>query len=313
MSMTRRTFVLGSLSACALAAGGLVGCSGGSNGGSDSAASDAPAQESTKTVTADVADGVSVSVDIPESWEADDSSGDGYTTITPSDFGGMVVLGSSINPVSSFTDDQEVLDYWVSTDSDVSGDWKKVDDGTSPIYEAKVISGTGSDGSTGLIRVAICGDYAVACEGLASNGDWKKNAEKEIEDVLSTFSVSKPTAPNYPPKDVFTIVSATHAKDLGYGYWEMHVTVQNNSDSAKNFLGFQIDELDANGNIIQSYMSYNKNAAYAVVEPGQTYTIPLTEADADGIAGMQSRYCEWGDSPSNATKSEYSEVFKTMF
>jgi hypothetical protein len=309
MKMTRRSFLACSISSCALLVGGLAGCGNGSSGGSGSSKAD---NEPTKTVTCDVADGVSVSVEVPDSWNYSEDKNAGYISIVPGDFNGMVMLGVNISPMSQFTDDQSVLDYWDSKDPSLSGDWNQVDDGVSPVYETTSALSGDNDGK-GIVRVAICGDYAIACECYAAGKDWDNGAEDELRTVMSTYTVSDPVAPNYPPKDVFTIVSATHAKDLGYGYWEMHVTVQNNSDSAKNFLGFQIDELDADGNIIKSYMSYNKNAAYAVVEPGQTYTIPLTEAVADGIAGMQSRYCEWGDSPSSATKSEYSEFFKTMF
>lgn len=60
-------------------------------------------------------------------------------------------------------------------------------------------------------------------------------------------------------------------------------------------------------------MSYNKNSMPTLVEPGQQLTIPLTEAHEDNIAGMQSRYCEWGDDISTATRSDYSQPFKVMF
>ena len=96
-------------------------------------------------------------------------------------------------------------------------------------------------------------------------------------------------------------------------YWEMEVTVQNNTNEPKNFLGFQIDELDSNQNILNSYMSYNKNSCPTIVDPGQQFTIKLTEKGSDGIAGMQSNYCVWGDSISSGTKCGYSEKFKAMF
>ena len=113
--------------------------------------------------------------------------------------------------------------------------------------------------------------------------------------------------------DDFTIVNVVRGEDNSYGYWDLEVTVQNNTDEEKNFLGFQIDELDADGNIINSYMSYNKNACETIVEPGQQYTIKLTEKTDDGIAGMQSRYCEWGEFKGDRIKCEYSEKFKVMF
>ena len=59
-------------------------------------------------------------------------------------------------------------------------------------------------------------------------------------------------------------------------------------------------------------MSYNKNSSPTIVDPGQQYTIKLTEKSDDGIAGMQSRYCEWGEF-TKPVKCEYSEKFKIMF
>jgi len=113
--------------------------------------------------------------------------------------------------------------------------------------------------------------------------------------------------------DEFTITDVTKGEANSYGYYDLDVTVQNNTDEAKNFLGFSVNELDANGNILKSYMSYNKNAAYTVVEPGQQYHIKLTEAVADGIAGFQSRGYEYGDSINSSTKGSFSTPCKVMF
>lgn len=114
--------------------------------------------------------------------------------------------------------------------------------------------------------------------------------------------------------DEFTIVEA-HAEPVNeYGYFEMIVTVVNNTDSEKNFLGVDIQELDANGNIINSYMSYNKNAVDTIVQPGQQLSIPLTCAASDGIAGVSSNGYEYGDFFSgNTTSGKFSAPFKQMF
>lgn len=312
MKMTRRAFLFSSLSTCMLITGGLVGCNNSSEDSGSAKTASTSEKESTKTVVAKIDDNVSVKLNVPKSWDAEKDDDGDYTNITPSSFNGLILLGISIDPMSEFSNDQEVLEYWNSNDPDTANNWEKVNDGVSPIYET-ALSHSGDSELVGVARVAICGDYAIACECYTKKGDWKKGAKKQLEKVISTFSVTNPVAPNYPPKDVFTIVSATKSNSLGYGFWELKVTVKNNTDTAKQFLGFQIDELDASGNIIDSYMSYNKNASYAVVEPGQQYTISLTEAEEDGIAGMQSRYCEWGDDSSDSTKSEYSQVFKTSF
>ena len=136
-------------------------------------------------------------------------------------------------------------------------------------------------------------------------------AEPKKSKTDSTQTATKAKKDNN-PKDVFTIVGVERGEDDEYGYWEMNVTVKNNSNEAQNFLGFQVDELDADGNIINSYMSYNKNASYTVVEPGQSYTIDLTEAVKDNIAGMQSRYCEYGEED-DPIRSDYSTPYKQMF
>lgn len=114
--------------------------------------------------------------------------------------------------------------------------------------------------------------------------------------------------------DEFSIVEA-HAEPVNeYGYFDMIVTVVNNTDSEKNFLGVDIQELDENGNIINSYMSYNKNAVDTIVQPGQQLSIPLTCSAADGIAGVSSSGYEYGDFMSGDISSgKFSTPFKQMF
>lgn len=143
------------------------------------------------------------------------------------------------------------------------------------------------------------------CQQRASNSEPKETEDENTQE-------SKETEGKAEPKDVFTISGVERGEDDDYGYWEMYVTVVNNSKEPQQFLGFQIDELDMNGNIIDSYMSYNKNAAYTTVEPGQSYTIDLTEAVDDNVVGMQSRYCEYGDED-DPTRSDYSTPYKQMF
>ena len=270
--------------------------------------------EATKQVSSQIGTTNEVTLDIPESWDVDTSSG--YATITPDDFDGMIQVGVNISPMSALTSDEELLAEWQKTDTTVTGEWQKVsaEDDVAPMYESPAEMESGKN-ARGIVRVVISGDDAIAVMAYAAGSDWSE-AKDEIKDVIDTFKVSDPQAPNYSepsPKDVFTIVSAEKTKELGYGYWELGVTVRNNSDEPKNFLGFQIDELDTDGNIINSYMSYNKNSMPTIVEPGQQLTISLTEAHDDNIAGMQSRYCEWGEDFTTATQSEYSQPFKTMF
>lgn len=149
-----------------------------------------------------------------------------------------------------------------------------------------------------LLTLAGCQQRAPESESKETEGENTQEFEE--------------TDGNEEPKDIFTISGVERGADDDYGYWEMYVTVVNNSKEPQQFLGFHIDELDAAGNIIDSYMSYNKNAAYTVVEPGQSYTIDLTEAVDDNIAGMQSRYCEYGDED-DPMHSDYSTPYKQMF
>ena len=288
----------------------LAGCNAPAPQGSESQKK----TEVTKQVSVQVSASNEVTMDIPKAWDVDTSNS--FANITPDDFDGMIQLGVSISPMSAMTSDEELLAEWQKSDTSVTGDWQKVsaENDVAPIYESSAEMEGGKD-AKGLVRVVISGDDAIAVSAYAAGADWN-DAKDKIEKVVDTFRVSDPQAPNYSepaPKDVFTIVSAEKTGELGYGYWELGVTVRNNSDEPKNFLGFQIDELDAGGNIINSYMSYNKNSMPTIVEPGQQLTIPLTEAHDDNIAGMQSRYCEWGDDFSTATKCEYSQPFKVMF
>ena len=168
--------------------------------------------------------------------------------------------------------------------------------------------------STIAAMLALCLGLT-ACGGSSASSASSSAAATSSGSVDGASSSEKAESSNSSNNhiDDFTIVNVVRGEDNSYGYWDLEVTVQNNTDEEKNFLGFQIDELDANGNIINSYMSYNKNASETIVEPGQQYTIKLTEKTDDGIAGMQSRYCEWGEFKGNRIKCEYSEKFKVMF
>ncbi|OUN47351.1 hypothetical protein B5G20_05130 [Collinsella sp. An7] len=112
--------------------------------------------------------------------------------------------------------------------------------------------------------------------------------------------------------DEFTVVDATMGQDDGYGYAEMSITVKNNTDDDKELTGVDVAELDADGNIINSYMSYNKNYQPTVLEPGQTMDINLTCATSDGIAGVRCTKYEYSYYGSPII-GELSEPFIKMF
>lgn len=113
--------------------------------------------------------------------------------------------------------------------------------------------------------------------------------------------------------DEFTIVNVNRGADDESGYWEMEVTVRNNTDETKTFLGFQVIELDADGNIIDSYMSYNKNYMPVPVEPGQELTISLTEHSGDGMVGFKSTMYVWSNENGVEVEGTFSEPYTTTF
>jgi hypothetical protein len=199
MGMTRRTFVIGSVSTCVLAAVGLVGC-GGSSGGGRSGGSSEPADSfsdrATRSVSYDVSSDLSVSLEIPATWDSEIDDGGAWLNITPDDFDGAIQLGASVSPMSAFGSDQDLLSQWSSEDSTITDDWRQVGDGISPVYETATSLSAGST-TQGIVRVAICGDYAVSCYAYAYGDDWGNGAGDEIKTVISTFSVSNPVAPNY--------------------------------------------------------------------------------------------------------------------
>lgn len=274
----------------------------------------ASGEELTRQVSDEFGDDNEATLDIPRGWDAE-VAGE-VVSITPEGFDGIIELGATLSGVSEVTSDEQMLDRWEHSGMGITGDWEKVssDDDPTPVYESPAKL-EGDKQAQGIVRVVITGDDSVAVVAFAAGADWE-DARPQIEKVVGTLKVSDPQAPHYSepePKDAFTIVGAKRTKTLGQDFWELGVTVRNNTDEPKQFLGFRMDELDAEGNIIDSYMSYQKNSMPTVVEPGQTLTIPLTMANEDGVAGMQSRYCEWGEDRSSAVKSEYSETFRTMF
>lgn len=199
MVMTRRTFVIGSVSTSVLAAMELAGCGGNSSGGRSGGSSepvDSFSDRATRSVSYDVSSGLSVSLEIPATRDSEIDDGGAWLNITPDDFDGAIQLGASVSPMSAFGSDQDLLSQWSSEDSTITGDWRQVGGGISPVYEATTSLSVGS-AAQGIVRVAICGDYAISCYAYAYGDDWRNEAGDEIKTVVSTFSVSNPVAPNY--------------------------------------------------------------------------------------------------------------------
>lgn len=113
--------------------------------------------------------------------------------------------------------------------------------------------------------------------------------------------------------DEFTIVDAyLDNSALSYGYFDIVLVVQNNTDETLEFQGVDVAELDADGNILDSYMSYNKNAVDTMVDPGQQLSVQLTCSVDDGIAGVRCTEYEYGLF-SSLTTGVFSETFTKMF
>lgn len=153
-------------------------------------------------------------------------------------------------------------------------------------------------------------------EAVAVMGDDEAN-QAEVDSaeraLISAFDRATRESEEYASSSVdeFTVVDAYAEPVNSYGFFDMVIVVQNNTDSAKEFQGVDIAELDADGNIISSYMSYNKNAVDTVVDPGQQLSLRLTCSADDGIAGVRVTRYEYG--PSIGSGGELSETFTKMF
>lgn len=153
-------------------------------------------------------------------------------------------------------------------------------------------------------------------EAVAVMGDDEAN-QAEVDSaeraLISAFDRATRESEEYASSSVdeFTIADAYAEPVNSYGFFDMVIVVQNNTDSVKEFQGVDIAELDADGNIINSYMSYNKNAVDVMVEPGQQFSLRLTCSADDGIAGVRVTRYEYG--PSIGTGGELSEAFTKMF
>lgn len=109
------------------------------------------------------------------------------------------------------------------------------------------------------------------------------------------------------------IITGVKKKSSGSEYYEAVVTLKNTTDKPIKFLGFDVNELDGSGNTLDAYMSYNKNATTGTIDPGSTFSIPLTMAESDGIAGIKSTKYVYGDSLENPITGSFSEPFIYMF
>ena len=201
--------------------------------------------EAIKQVSSQIRTTNEVTLDIPESWDVDTSSG--YATITPDDFDGMIQVGVNISPMSALTSDEELLAEWQKTDTTVTGEWQKVsaEDDVAPMYESPAEM-EGGKNAKGIVRVVISGDDAIAVMAYAAGSDWGE-VKDEIEDVVDTFKVSDPQAPNYSrsssePEITSTDTSESTENSISTDDTEAHGSAQ--SLSQQNALSTAMSYLD---------------------------------------------------------------------
>lgn len=66
-----------------------------------------------------------------------------------------------------------------------------------------------------------------------------------------------------------------------YGYINTKFKIKNISDQELTFEGIAIRELDANGDILDTWNSYNQNAVEADLEPGQSVYLELSHDEGE--------------------------------
>ncbi len=236
----------------------LAGCSSPSSQGLDSKVG----AEATKQVSVQIGTTNEVTLDIPETWSVDTSNN--YATITPDDFDGIIQLGVNLSPMSVLTSDEELLADWQETDTTVTGEWKKIsdEDDVAPMYESPAKM-EGGKNAKGVVRVAISGNDAISVSAYAAGADWE-GAEDEIKEVVDTFKVTDPQAPNYAdsasdyeaapvetPESAQGSPTPDDASNLGY---TPSLSQQNALSSARSYLNYTafshaglIDQLEFEG------------------------------------------------------------------
>lgn len=217
--------------------------------------------------------------------------------------GTLALVGCNTQPAETTDETPVVEEEAESEEVDKSGLKETLDE-----VESTTLEGLSLNAGT---KLSDAYDEAVAI----MNDDEAKQAEVDSAQraLISAFDSASRESEAYTSASVdeFTVVDAYVDPVNSYGFFDMVIVVQNNTDSAKEFQGVDIAELDANGNIINSYMSYNKNAVDTVVDPGQQLSLRLTCSADDGITGVRVTRYEYG--PSIGSGGELSETFTKMF
>lgn len=113
--------------------------------------------------------------------------------------------------------------------------------------------------------------------------------------------------------DEFSMVEA-HAEPANEsGVYDIVVTARNDTDETLKFWGLIMNSLDADGNIIDSYRTTQRNSIETEVEPGQSISIPLTFNVSDGVKGVRCTGYLYGESYPELIEGKFSEFFTQMF
>lgn len=227
----------------------------------------------------------------------------GMRTIGAAMSGILLLAGCTSHPAEK-ADDTAVVEDATSEEEGPETDRSGLEDAISDA-ESVTLGGLSAD-----VYSALSDAYDKAISVLENEDADQYEIDSAERSLISALDSAKRESESH--TDEFTVVDAYAEPVNSYGFFDMVIVVQNNTDSAKEFQGVDIAELDANGNIVNSYMSYNKNAVDTVVEPGQQLSLHLTCAAEDGIAGVRITRYEYGPSIGQ-TGGALSETFTKMF
>lgn len=128
-----------------------------------------------------------------------------------------------------------------------------------------------------VMAFALCG-----CSSQSANDTSQNESSSTEEETTNQYT------------DEFIVVDC-EVEELSQGFYDVIVTVENNTDETKSFYGVSITDLDKDGNIIDSYMSYNKNAIEEDLKPGQELSISLTYSEDDEVDSIKCDSYEYID------------------
>ncbi|MBY4797283.1 hypothetical protein K6V98_02740 [Collinsella sp. AGMB00827] len=115
------------LSLCVL----LTGCAKAPSAGSSTAAEGNGAK--TKVVTFEK-DEAKTTLTVPSTWRVEKSDS-GNITITPDTFDGLIQLGLMVSPMTAFSSDEEVIEFWNSSDSTLDTNWETISKTKAHIFQ----------------------------------------------------------------------------------------------------------------------------------------------------------------------------------